>query len=98
MLWLLQRRCGNLNLASLLRPVSAMLIGCGAMAFGCLAVRHLPHYPAGGRATQAAAQLAITICLGGGIYFLTCALLGLDFMKELRRRPKNIPAKSPQSL
>lgn len=92
MLWLLQRRCGNLNLASLLRPFSAMLIGCGAMTFACLAVRHLPHYPAGGRATGAAAQLAITITLGGAVYFLTCAMLGLDFTKELRRRRKSISA------
>jgi putative peptidoglycan lipid II flippase len=86
MLWLLERRCGGLNLALLVRPLGAMLAGCVAMTAACVAVRHLPHYPAGGRSTGAAAQLAITICVGGGVYFVTCAMLGLDVTKELRRR------------
>jgi len=100
MLWLLDRRCGGLNLRSLARPLMAMLAGCVAMTLACVAVRHLPHYPAGGRSTQAAAQLAIIICVGGAVYFVTCAMLGLDATKELRRRrvvPLPAPRPAPSS-
>jgi putative peptidoglycan lipid II flippase len=84
MLWLLDRRTGGLGLRSLRGPVAKMLIGCCTMTAASLAVRWLPIYPAAGMA-QAAAQLTVTMCVGGGAYFLTCAILGMDVTRELRR-------------
>lgn len=86
MLWLLDRRCGGLNLRTLTKPVTAMLTACAAMTIACLAIRHLPRYPHGTRAAASALQLTLTMTVGGAVYFGVCAMMGLDATRELRRK------------
>jgi putative peptidoglycan lipid II flippase len=87
MLWLLGRRCGGLGLREMAPTIAKMLIATAAMYAACWLVTLLPFYPHGTGRWRWAAQLAILMAVGGGVYFGACVALGMGgVMKMLKRR------------
>jgi putative peptidoglycan lipid II flippase len=86
MLWLLDRRVGGIGLRSSAAPIVKMIAATLVMYAGCAAVRHLPYFPQGSGKLTFATQLAVLMTVGGALYFATCAALGIDVTKHLRRR------------
>ena len=89
MLYLLDRRVGGLGLSELTAPVLKMLAATAAMGLACWGLTHTPLYPRGEGLVVWGAQLFVLMGLGAGVYFGTCAALGLGVMQHLmpKRRP-----------
>jgi putative peptidoglycan lipid II flippase len=89
MLWMLDRRVGGLGLRHSAGPVGKMLIATALMGAACWAVRWSPLYPTGdGRSAWLGQLLLVTLC-GAAVYLVVCQLLGLDFLRALRRQKKS---------
>ncbi len=86
MLWLLEKRVGDLRLGQLLTQSIKMLLAAGAMAAACLLLQRLPYYPTGTGNGAAILQLLILMSVGAGVYLLSCHLLGLQTLQTLRRK------------
>jgi putative peptidoglycan lipid II flippase len=89
MLWMLHRKIGGLHLRKMAKPVLKMLVATGIMAAACLGLESLPHFPAGTTRGGWAAQLALVLVTGAGVYLAVCKMLGVTTMNELlpkRRR------------
>jgi putative peptidoglycan lipid II flippase len=86
MLFMLDRRIGGMGLRHSASPIARMILASVVMFAACTALRWLPFYPQGETKLSAAFQLLLLMITGGATYFLTCALLGLDATKHLRRR------------
>jgi putative peptidoglycan lipid II flippase len=85
MLWMLDRRVGGLGLRHSAGPVAKMLAATVLMGAVCWAVRASPLYPSGhGRPAWLAQLLLLTLC-GAAVYFVACQMLGLNFLRVLRR-------------
>jgi putative peptidoglycan lipid II flippase len=94
MLWMLDRRVGGLGLRHSAGPVGKMLIATAVMGLACWALRASPLYPAGGGRAGWAGQLLLLTGCGAAVYLVACQLLGLDFLRVLRRRKAPATSKS----
>jgi peptidoglycan biosynthesis protein MviN/MurJ (putative lipid II flippase) len=80
---------GGLGLRHSAGPVGKMLIATALMGAACWAVRWSPLYPTGdGRSAWLGQLLLVTLC-GAAVYLVVCQLLGLDFLRALRRQRKS---------
>ncbi|CAA9418950.1 MAG: Proposed peptidoglycan lipid II flippase MurJ [uncultured Phycisphaerae bacterium] len=96
MLWMLDRRVGGLGLRHSAGPVGKMLLATAVMGLACWALRASPLYPSSeGRAAWAGQLLLIAGC-GAAVYLVACQLLGLDFLRVLRRRRKGAAPGKPE--
>ena len=86
MLWMLDRRVGGLGLRHSAAPVAKMLAATAVMGAACWAVRASPLYPAGDSRAAWLGQLLLLAGCGATVYLVACQLLGLDFLRVLRRR------------
>jgi putative peptidoglycan lipid II flippase len=86
MLWMLDRRVGGLGLRHSAGPVAKMLAATVVMGAVCWVVRSSPLYPLGhGRPAWLGQLLLLTLC-GAAVYFAVCHMLGLNFLRVLRRK------------
>jgi putative peptidoglycan lipid II flippase len=92
MLWMLDRRVGGLKMSKSARPILKMVIASLFMWIACVAVQYVPHYPQGNRKIIWASQLTILMVVGGTVYFAACGAMGIDVMKHVRRRSKDVVA------
>ncbi len=82
-LYLLDRRVGGLGLGRIARPVAKMCAATALMWLVCVGMQRLPIYPhANGRLIWLT-QLCALMIVGGGVYLLTCKLLGVETMQQL---------------
>jgi putative peptidoglycan lipid II flippase len=86
MLWMLDRRCGGLDLKQSFTTIAKMLFASALMLTACIGVQYLPIYPHGSHKITWAIQLFILMGVGGGVYFIACALMGMDVMQHIPRR------------
>ncbi|MDB5295411.1 MAG: hypothetical protein JWO31_1394 [Phycisphaerales bacterium] len=86
MLWLLDRRVGGLQLGSIIPAVGKMVLATAGMTGVCWVVRRLPGFPAGQSRPAWAAQVAILVVVGGGVYVAACRALGVTVMEQLMPR------------
>jgi putative peptidoglycan lipid II flippase len=86
MLWMLDRRCGGINLRSLAAPVAKMLVASALMWIACVAIQSLPIYPHGSGKLIWGMQLVILMGTGGLVYFAACAVMGMKVLERLSRR------------
>jgi putative peptidoglycan lipid II flippase len=90
MLYMLDRRVGDLHLRKTLAASAKMLLAAALMFAACTAVRHLPGYPQGTSKLASALQLLILMTTGAAVYLGVSLALGLDVMRLLipkRNRP-----------
>jgi putative peptidoglycan lipid II flippase len=92
MLWMLDRRCGGLNMGAPLRTIGKMVIASALMWIACIGVQHLPIYPHGSHKITWAIQLFELMTVGGLAYFGACAALGMNVTEHLPRRRKANPS------
>jgi putative peptidoglycan lipid II flippase len=88
MVWMLDRRVGGMQLSRSFGPVVKMVIASALMWIACVGVQYLRIYPHGNSKMVWADQLAILVLVGGLVYFVACAAMGIDVLKHLRRRPR----------
>jgi putative peptidoglycan lipid II flippase len=95
--WLLNRRLGDLKLASILPAVGKMLIATAAMALACWAVRTSSFYPRGETRWIWSAQLGLLMVVGAAVYLLGCRILGLATFGKIfsRGARRGAPATPP---
>ncbi len=86
MLWMLDRRCGGLQLNRSWPAIAKMLIASALMCAACLALPHLPIYPHGQHKITWAIQLCLLMGVGGLVYFGACAAMGMDVMQHVPLR------------
>lgn len=86
MLWMLDRRVGGLDLRHSAGPVGKMLLATALMGLACWGLRASPLYPTGDGRYAWAGQLVLVAGCGAAVYFVACQLLGIDFLRVLRRR------------
>lgn len=86
MLWTLSRKVGGLQIRESGGNITKMLAATGLMLVACLLVEYSPIYPRSDRKLTWAIQLATLMTVGGGTYFIACAMMGMDVMKHIRRR------------
>jgi len=84
MLYMLDKRIGNLGLRSIATKTTKMLLASAIMVVVCLALQRLPIYPATTGKLASAFQLLLLICTGGATYFLASAAFGLNILHHLR--------------
>jgi putative peptidoglycan lipid II flippase len=82
-LYLLDRRVGGLGLGRIAKPVMKMCIASGLMWLACMAMQRLPIYPHAATRLVWLTQLCALMIVGGGVYLLTCKLLGVKTMQQL---------------
>jgi putative peptidoglycan lipid II flippase len=101
MLWMLDRRVGGLGLLRhSAAPVAKMLAATAVMGAACWALRASPLYPTGDSRPAWLGQLLLLAGCGAAVYFAVCQLLGLDFLRALRRprrRGAAVPGASPDT-
>lgn len=90
MLWMINRRIGGMGLRQSVGPVAKMLLACAAMLAACLVVQRLPFFPHGTGKVNSAMQLSILMAVGGAVYFVACALMGLDVLRHIKPRRKRV--------
>jgi len=86
MLWILNRRTGGIGLGLIAPNILKMLIATIVMTGACLAVMASPIYSGSESKLSWALQLATLTAVGGGVYFATCKLLGIDVLQSIRKR------------
>jgi len=89
MLYMLDRRVRGLGLGKLVKPVGTMLAATAVMAGVCWQLQRSPLYPRGDTRTIWTAQLLILMATGAGVYFLCCALGGMNVLNHLRPKRAN---------
>jgi putative peptidoglycan lipid II flippase len=86
MLWMLNRRVGGIGLSAVAGNIGRMCVATAAMTLACAALRWTPIFAGGEGKSVWALELALTMAVGGGVYFAVCALLGMHPYKRLARR------------
>jgi putative peptidoglycan lipid II flippase len=86
MLWMLDRRCGGLDMRKSFGPIAKMVLASALMFVACAGVQHSPIYPHGTHKITWAIQLALLMGVGGLVYFVACALMGMNVMEHLPKR------------
>ena len=86
MLWMLDRRCGGLDLKHSFAPITKMLIASALMLLACIGVQYLPFYPHGIQKFTWAIQLVALMGVGGIVYFASCAMMGMNITEHVPRR------------
>jgi peptidoglycan biosynthesis protein MviN/MurJ (putative lipid II flippase) len=88
MLWMLDRRCGGLDMRKSFAPIAKMLVASALMLLACIGAQHLPIYPHGSHKLTWAIQLSVLMGVGGLVYFGACAVMGMNVMEHLPKRRK----------
>ena len=90
MLWMLDRRCGGLQMRESFKSIAKMLVASALMWLSCVALQHLPIYPHGDRKITWAIQLFALMGVGGCVYFGACAAMGMNVTEHLKRKRKRL--------
>lgn len=90
MLFMLDRRVGGMGLRQCASPVIRMVAASGVMLVACVAVQRSGLLPAGTSKAASGAHLAVLITVGAAAYFGTCAFLGLDVLRHLKPRRRQL--------
>jgi len=98
-LYLLDRRVGGLELRSIAQPVVKMCVASGLMWLACIGLQQLPIYPHAASRFVWLTQLCALMIVGGGVYLLTCKMLGVETMRQLLpgRVSRNDETRIPES-
>jgi putative peptidoglycan lipid II flippase len=83
MLWLLDRRVGGLGLRQSAGTIVKMVIATIIMTAACIGVQHVPGYPHGESRVVWAAQMAIIMGVGAGVYLLACMAMRVRVVEQL---------------
>jgi len=86
MLLMLDRRVSGLGMSQSIPAIFKMVIASALMWLACVCVQYLPFYPHGEHKIIWACQLSILILVGGLVYFMACAAMGIDVTRHLRRQ------------
>jgi len=86
MLWILNRRAGGIGLRLIAGNVLKMIFATLLMSGACAAVIYSPIYPASAGKLSWALQVTIIMTVGGGVYFGACFGMGIDVLKNFRKR------------